>query len=106
MPTDLGRSGRRRDVVLSDFRAPPAELVGTFDVVISFGVLEHFDDTAGALQHAAALLRHDGLLVTCMSNLAGRVGCLMRALNRRVCDIPVRSYASGYSRRTARLVCS
>jgi 2-polyprenyl-3-methyl-5-hydroxy-6-metoxy-1,4-benzoquinol methylase len=46
----LRKAGVVGQVYCCDFFAPPGDLIGTFDVVISFGVAEHFQDTAECLR--------------------------------------------------------
>jgi len=85
----LTNEGVRGDVVLGDFRTPPSELVGAFDVVTSFGVIEHFEDTSQAIRQAACMVKPGGLLISVVPNMTGMVGWLQRALNRPVYDIHV-----------------
>lgn len=95
-------------VVEADMFAPPEELLGRFDVVVSFGLVEHFEDTATALAAMARFLVPDGLLVTSVPNL-GRslVGLLQKTLNRRVYDVHIpldrRQLASAHVRANLRL---
>ena len=72
-----------------DLFDPPADLVGRFDAVCSFGVVEHFDDTAAALRACGRLLKPGGTLVTSVPNMAGLVGRLQRVMNRRTFDLHV-----------------
>jgi 2-polyprenyl-3-methyl-5-hydroxy-6-metoxy-1,4-benzoquinol methylase len=85
----LAAQGVSGEVHCADFFSPPQTLLGGFDVVTSFGVMEHFDDTAAALAAAARFLRPGGLLVTEIPNLVGAVGWLQKHLNRPVYDIHV-----------------
>jgi SAM-dependent methyltransferase len=87
--TLLEREQVRGEVICSDFRSPPATLLGSADAVVSFGLLEHFDDTAGAVRAAARFLRPGGVLVTEVPNLVGWMGGLQRAINRPVFDAHV-----------------
>ena len=85
----LAREGVPGEIVLADFRDPPARLLGSFDVVSWFGVLEHFDDTRGAIEAASRFLKPGGLLISEIPNLMGAVGWLQRALHRAVFDVHV-----------------
>jgi len=77
----LAREGVAGEVACADFREPPAAFPGAFDAVVSFGVVEHFTDTAGTLAAFGRFLAPGGLLVTVVPNLAGWTGRLLRALN-------------------------
>jgi SAM-dependent methyltransferase len=85
----LANEGVLGQVKCIDLFSIPDAMRGEFDVAMSFGVMEHFDNTAGALGAAAALLRPGGLLVTQIPNLAGVLGWIQKRLSRRVYDIHV-----------------
>lgn len=84
---------RREDVeavvTCADMFAPPAVLCGRFDVVVSFGVAEHFEDTATCIAAMAQLLRAGGVIFTIVPNMAGLIGLTQKLLNRPVYDIHV-----------------
>lgn len=83
----LARDGVDGTVTCADMFTPPASMLGAFDVVVSFGVMEHFRDTAEALRAAACFLAPGGLLVTFVPNLAGVMGWVQKRMNPRVYDI-------------------
>lgn len=85
----LEREGVDGEVVEADFFDPPERLLGAFDVVFSFGVVEHFDDTAGCLSAAARFLRPGGLALTLVPNMLGLTGWLQAHLNRPVFEVHV-----------------
>lgn len=85
----LKRDGVDGDILLVDAFNPPAELREKYDVVCSFGVAEHFTDTAKALEAFAAFLKPGGILITSVPNLAGATGFLQKYINRPVYDIHV-----------------
>lgn len=58
-----------------------AEHAGSFDVVVSFGFVEHFDDPAAVVDRHLDLLRPGGWLVVTIPNLTGLNLALMRWLN-------------------------
>jgi len=72
-----------------DLFDPPAELREKFDLVVSFGVVEHFEDTAECLRSIAAFLKPGGLLVTTIPNITGIVGWLQRVVDRAVYAVHV-----------------
>lgn len=85
----LARAGVEGEIVLGDLFDPPDRILGAFDVVVSFGVVEHFDDTAAALRAMARLLRPEGLLFVNIPNLAGVLGPLQRLLHRETYELHV-----------------
>lgn len=86
----LARAQVEGSVVHGDMFAPPDDLVGAFDVVVSFGLVEHFSDTAGAHAALAKFLKPGGILVTVIPNM-GRsfVGSLQKVLDRHVYDVHI-----------------
>lgn len=85
----LAAEGVEADIVCADLFAPPEALLGTFDVVCSFGVVEHFDDTAEALRAMARLLAPGGRIFTSVPNLAGLLGTIQKHAHRPVYDVHV-----------------
>jgi len=80
----LAREGISGSVTCADMFAPPPALLERFDVVVSFGVMEHFRDTSDALRAASRFLVPGGLLVTFVPNLAGVTGWLQKRMNPAV----------------------
>jgi SAM-dependent methyltransferase len=60
-----------------------------FDVVFSFGLVEHFEDTPGVIRALARFVRPGGAVLTLIPNMLGSVGALQRALSREIYDIHV-----------------
>lgn len=77
----LSRSGIAGEIICADLFAPPVGLLGAFDVAISFGVIEHFRDTASCLRAAAAFLKPDGMLITQIPNMRGLIGRLQKLMS-------------------------
>ncbi len=77
------------NVVCADMFSPPPGMSGSFDCVVSFGVLEHFRNTSGALAAAGSFLKAHGRLITLIPNMRGLCGTLQRVLNRRVYEMHV-----------------
>jgi SAM-dependent methyltransferase len=84
----LAREGLSGEIACADFTGP-SPFARRFDVGVSFGVAEHFPDTAACLASFARHLKPGGLLVTVVPNMTGTVGWLQRRLNRAVYDIHV-----------------
>jgi len=85
----LDRDGVNGHIVQGDIFNPPAELIGQFDVVCSFGVLEHFEDSTATLVAFAKFLKPGGTLITSVPYLKGAVGLLQKAMNKPVYDIHI-----------------
>lgn len=83
----LARSNVSGNIVCADFFAPPKGMMGAYDVVISFGVVEHFADTAGCIETLSCFLKPGGLMVTIIPNMVGLIGWLQRKLNPVVYEI-------------------
>jgi 2-polyprenyl-3-methyl-5-hydroxy-6-metoxy-1,4-benzoquinol methylase len=85
----LRQAGVEGKVVEADFTDPPGDLLGQFDVVVSFGVVEHFEDTASCIEGLARFLRPGGLMITSVPNLIGVVGAIQKRVCRAVYDVHV-----------------
>ncbi len=85
----LDRAGLKGEIVEGDMFAPPEHLVGGFDVVVSFGLVEHFTDTAAAQAALARFLKPTGLMLTLIPNLArgSLLSLIQRFINRPVFDV-------------------
>ncbi len=90
----------------ADMFNPPAEVLGQFDVVFSYGLVEHFSSTADAIRALARLLRPNGLVLTIVPNLMHVNGALQRAFDRKIYDlhVPLGLRALADSHRDAGLV--
>ncbi|MCA1991311.1 MAG: class I SAM-dependent methyltransferase [Coleofasciculus sp. S288] len=85
----LSKAAVKGDVVCSDFFAPPETMLEEFDVVISFGVAEHFEDTATCIQAFSKFLKPKGIMITIIPNMVGLTGWFQKLINRPVFDIHV-----------------
>lgn len=66
----------RGDVRLSVFKPE------SFDAIMSFGLLEHFEDATPVLSHFYTWLRPGGTVLSTVPNLTGLQGMLLRNFNR------------------------
>jgi SAM-dependent methyltransferase len=85
----LQQAGIAGDVRCADLFDPPPDWCNAFDLVVWFGVAEHFEDTTHALRAAARFLKPGGLMITQIPNMSGLVGWLQRVCNRPVYDVHV-----------------
>ncbi len=85
----LSKAGVQGSIICSDLFTPPSEMLASFDVLVSFGVAEHFGDTATCLKAFGDFLRPSGIMITIVPNMVGLVGCLQKLLDSRVFAIHV-----------------
>lgn len=76
-------------VIHGDLFDPPLHLVQSFDVVVSNGLVEHFDETTHAVGALCRFLRPGGVIITSIPNMRGLPGFLQRHLDRSLYDIHV-----------------
>jgi SAM-dependent methyltransferase len=84
-----------------DLFYPDGPMLGVFDVVMSFGVVEHFRDLTGVLTAKRRLLRPGGVMFTLIPNFSGSVYApLCKRWSRTVFDdhVPhdIESLTSGH----------
>lgn len=82
----LARDGVVGDVRCADIFSAPDDFAGAFDAAVSFGVVEHFENTADVIRAAAAFVRPGGLVITEVPNLTGLAGAMLKRANRPVYD--------------------
>jgi len=75
------------DIICANLFSPPQGMLGHFDVVVSFGVVEHFDDTVSCLKAISSLLKPGGMIITNIPNMVGLIGSIQKSLNKPVYDI-------------------
>jgi 2-polyprenyl-3-methyl-5-hydroxy-6-metoxy-1,4-benzoquinol methylase len=85
----LSNEGVKGEIVCADFFSPLESMLKAFDVVVSFGVLEHFKDTTACIAAFSKFLKPGGLLITNIPNLCGLNGIIQKMINRSIFDIHV-----------------
>jgi 2-polyprenyl-3-methyl-5-hydroxy-6-metoxy-1,4-benzoquinol methylase len=80
----LSSAGVEGEIVCSDYFSPPESLIENFDVVISFGVVEHYEDTSRCIKAISRFLKPGGLMITNIPNLMGLIGLVQKLVNRDV----------------------
>ena len=83
----LANVGVPGEIVCADLFSPPRWMIGTFDAVVSFGVAEHFEDTATCITAFSEFLKPGGTVVTIIPNLTGLIGSVQKLINRPIYDI-------------------
>lgn len=77
------------EVYCSDLFSPPPDLLQRFDLVVSFGVVEHFENTSSCLKSCSAFVKPGGLLMTLIPNIPGFVGFIQKFVDREVYNVHV-----------------
>ncbi len=72
------------DVVCRDLFSLDPGAIGTFDVIFSYGVVEHFEQPGDVLRIISACLSPGGWMVVIVPNMGGIYGPLQRWWNERV----------------------
>lgn len=85
----LSNEGVEGQIICADFFSPSEWMIGEFDVVISFGVLEHFEDTEGCILAFSKFLKQEGIMITNIPNLMGLLGLIQKLMNRNVFNLHV-----------------
>ncbi|WP_114109632.1 bifunctional 2-polyprenyl-6-hydroxyphenol methylase/3-demethylubiquinol 3-O-methyltransferase UbiG [Thalassospira xiamenensis] len=85
----LDREDIKGNIFCHDIFSIPKDLKRKFDVVISFGLIEHFSDTKEIVQSLSELLKPGGIILTSLPNMNGTVGFFQKTLNRSIYDIHV-----------------
>lgn len=82
----LSNEGIEGEIICADFFSPPETMLGKFDAVVSFGVVEHFEDTAACLRSFSKLLKPGGSMINSIPNMIGINGFLQKKMNRPIYD--------------------
>jgi SAM-dependent methyltransferase len=77
------------EIYSADFFSPPTHLIKKFDVLVSFGVVEHCENSSESLRAMAGLLKSGGMMITTVPHLRGLPGALQRRLDREIYDIHI-----------------
>lgn len=85
----LREAGVDAPVHHADLFNPPGSFLGRYDVVFTYGLVEHFTDTRSALAALAALCKPGGHLLTLVPNMTSAMGRLQRWLDEPVYRVHV-----------------
>lgn len=85
----LAQSGVSGEVVNADMFEPPENLVGRFDVVCSFGLVEHFTDTADTIRACSRFGKPGSVVFTLIPNMTGLNGLVYKVLDRAIYETHV-----------------
>lgn len=84
MIRDEGFDGK---VLCADFFSTPCFKTEPFDVVVSFGLVEHFQDTTACIAALSRFLKPGGLMMTSIPNMVGSIGFIQKRINRPVYEM-------------------
>ena len=90
----LERDGVAGDIRCADLFDAAAVPGFGYDIVFSFGLVEHFEDTSGIVRALARYAKPGGAVLTLIPNMRGAVGAMQKALSREIYDIHVPLSAS------------
>jgi SAM-dependent methyltransferase len=85
----LKQKGVYGTIVEGDLFDPPLFMTNFFDMVVSFGLVEHFEDTVKCLVACSRFLKLGGLIITIIPNMPGCTGSLQKVFDRKVYDMHV-----------------
>lgn len=77
------------NIYCSDLFQPPTEILNTFDLVVSFGLVEHFQNTAECLKACSHFLKPGGRLLTLVPNMRGLIGFLQKITDESIYNVHV-----------------
>jgi 2-polyprenyl-3-methyl-5-hydroxy-6-metoxy-1,4-benzoquinol methylase len=77
------------EIYHGDIFDPPSALLYRFDVVFSFGLVEHFSPTDRIVRQLAKLARVGGSVITIIPNMTHVVGWLQKLVDRNVYNVHV-----------------
>ncbi len=85
----LQRENVAGEVVCADLFSPLSDLLASFDLVVSLGVIEHFYDTSDAIKALGRFLKPGGMMLTVIPNMSGWSGALQKLAAPEVYDVHV-----------------
>jgi 2-polyprenyl-3-methyl-5-hydroxy-6-metoxy-1,4-benzoquinol methylase len=80
----LDKAAVTGQVVQGDLFDPPPDWIEQFDVVVSFGLVEHFENTSHVVAACSRYLRPGGIMVTFVPTMLGLYGLAYRLLRPEV----------------------
>ena len=82
---NLKKNGVEGEIICEDFLTKKVkELEGRFDIIVSMGVVEHFEDPEKIIRQLAVYLKTGGKIVTVVPNLKGVIGVIQKMVNEKV----------------------
>lgn len=85
----MARADVKGEVVCADLFSPPEAMLESFDVVVSFCLAEHFEDTKSWIKALAKFLKPKGVIITIIPNMIGLVGWIQKIVNKPIFDMHI-----------------
>jgi 2-polyprenyl-3-methyl-5-hydroxy-6-metoxy-1,4-benzoquinol methylase len=82
----LKNSGVNGKIVQEDLFNPSSELLHNFDIVFSFGLVEHFNPISYAISNCSKFLKNNGIMITIIPNLKGIYGLIQKKIDIDIYD--------------------
>ena len=76
-------------IIESDLFRSPSEMLGAFDVLVSFGVVEHFSNPSVCICACGKFLHQGGTMITVIPNMTGLVGKIQKLISPAVFNLHV-----------------
>jgi len=75
------------EVFCADLFSPPEHLKDKFDLVLTYGVVEHFDNLDEVVMAVSTYIKPGGKVFSLIPNMSGVLGVVAKYLNREVYEI-------------------
>jgi len=85
----LEREGVQGEIHCCDIFSLPEDLSERFDIVVSFGLIEHFSNTSEIVTALSRLVKPGGLIFTNVPNMNGIIGFAQKIMDKKIYDIHV-----------------
>jgi len=77
----LEKKGVAGNISREDLFNPSQSLLHSFDIVFSFGLVEHFDPINCPLSYCSKFLKNNGIMITIIPNLKGIYGLIQKKID-------------------------
>jgi 2-polyprenyl-3-methyl-5-hydroxy-6-metoxy-1,4-benzoquinol methylase len=86
---NLAAVGCRGDIFCTDFTNLGPDFQDKFEIVISLGVVEHFENTSDIVGYFVRCLKPGGMIITIVPNMVCMMGNLQKLVSKRVYQVHV-----------------
>ena len=85
----LERLNIHGEIIETNLFRPPSEMTDAFDILVSFGVVEHFSDPSLCVRACSMFLKQAGLMITVIPNMVGIMGKIQKCIDGTVYNVHV-----------------